>query len=119
MIVDSTERFYRLRLTASSAKRAVIAAVIVILSLTFLGFPPPVDIETRPQSHVSLNWLVYFVVVLIVEIAAIPMIYRRPSVGGVLGILAAIPNIFILADLMPSTSNLLPEAICLWNITKR
>jgi hypothetical protein len=60
---------------------------------------------------------VYFVVVLIVEIAAIPMIYRRPSVGGVLGILAAIPNIlFILADLMPSTSNLLPEAICLWNI---
>lgn len=77
----------------------MIAPVIVILSLTFLGFPPPVGIETRPQSHVSLNWLVYFVVVLIVEIAAIPMIYRRPSVGGVLGILAAIFNIlFVLAD---------------------
>jgi hypothetical protein len=107
-------------LTASSAKRAVIAAVIVILSLTFLGFPPPVGIETRPQSNVSLNWLVYFVVVLIVEIAASPMIYRRSSVGGGLGILAAILNIlFVLADLMPSTLNLLPEAICLWNITKR
>src|SRR6266581_2768322 len=99
MIMDSTKRFYRLRLTTSSAKRAVIAAVIMILILTFLGFPPPVGIETRPQSHVSLIWLVYFVVVLIVEIAAIPMIYRRPSVGGVLGILAAILNIlFILAD---------------------
>ena len=97
--MDSTKRFYRLRLTTSSAKRAVIAAVIMILILTFLGFPPPVGIETRPQSHVSLIWLVYFVVVLIVEIAAIPMIYRRPSVGGVLGILAAILNIlFILAD---------------------
>jgi hypothetical protein len=118
--MDSTKRFYGLRLTASSLKRAVIAAIIVILIHSFLGFPPPVGIETRPQSNVSLIWLAYFVLVLIVEIAAIPMIYRRSSVGGGLGILAAIPNIlFILADLMPSTSNLPPEAISLWNITKR
>jgi hypothetical protein len=82
MILDSTKRFYGLKLTASSAKTAVIAAVIVILILAFLGFPPPVGIETRPQSNVPLIWLAYFIVVLIVEIAAIPMIYRRPSVGG-------------------------------------
>ena len=81
MIMDPTKRFYRLRLTACSAKRASIAAIIVILILTFLGFPPPVGIDTRPQSHVSLIWLVYFVVVLIVEIAALPMIYRRRIVG--------------------------------------
>jgi hypothetical protein len=59
----------------------------------------PVGIETRPQSNVSLIWLAYFVVVLIVEFTAIPMIYRRPSVGGELDILAAILNIlFVLAD---------------------
>jgi len=87
------------RLTPSSAKRAVLGAVIVILILTFLGFPPPIGIETRPQSNVSLIWLAYFVIVLIVEISTIPMTYRRPSVGGGLGILAAILNIlFVLAD---------------------
>lgn len=79
MIMDSTKRFYRLRLTP--ANRAVIAAVIVILILMLLGFPPPVGIEILPQSHVSLIRLVYFVVVLIVEIGALPMIYRRPIAG--------------------------------------
>jgi hypothetical protein len=83
----------------SSAKRAVIAAIIVILILTFLGFPPPIGIETRPQSNVSLIWLAYFIVVLIVEIVTIPIIYRRPSVGRGLGIIAAILNIlFVMAD---------------------
>ena len=98
--MDLTKRFHiRLRLTPSSAKRAVIAAVVVILILTFLGFPPPIGIETRPQSNVSLIWLAYFVVVLIVEIVAIPIIYRCPSVGRGLGIIAAILNIlFVMAD---------------------
>ena len=83
----------------SSAKRAVLAAVIVILILTVLEFPPPLGFETRPQSDVSSFWLAFFIVILIVEIATIPMIYRRPSVGGGLGILAAILNILqVLAD---------------------
>ena len=87
------------RLTPSSAKRAVLVAVIVILILTVLEFPPPIGFETRPQSDVSLFWLAFFIVILIVEVATIPMIYRRPSVGGGLGILAAILNILqVLAD---------------------
>jgi hypothetical protein len=70
----------------------------MILILTFLGFPPLVGIETRPWSNVSTIWLAYFVFVLIVETSTIPMIYRRPSLGGRLGILAASLNIlFVLA----------------------
>lgn len=76
------------RLTPLSTKRAVITFVIVILVLSFLGFPP--------QSNVSLIWLAYFVVVVIIEIVTIPMIYRRPVVGGVLGIIAAILNILLI-----------------------
>lgn len=80
-------------ISLSSAKRAVLGAVIVILVLTVLEFPPPIGFETRPQSNVSIIWLAFFIVILIVEIATIPLIYRRPSVGGGLGILAAILNI--------------------------
>jgi hypothetical protein len=86
-------------ISLSSAKRAVLGAVIVILILTVLEFPPPIGFETRPQSNVSIIWLAFFIVILIVEIATIPVIYRRPSVGGGLGILAAILNISqVLAD---------------------
>jgi hypothetical protein len=86
-------------ISLSSAKRAVLGAVIVILILTVLEFPPPIGFETRPQSNVSIIWLAFFIVILIVEIATIPVIYRRPSVGGGLGILAAILNILqVFAD---------------------
>jgi hypothetical protein len=86
-------------ISLSSAKRAVLGAVIVILFLTVLEFPPPIGFETRPQSNVSIIWLAFFIVILIVEIATIPVIYRRPSVGGGLGILAGILNILqVLAD---------------------
>jgi hypothetical protein len=77
----------------------VLGAVIVILVLTVLEFPPPIGFETRPQSNVSIFWLAFFIVILIVEMATIPAIYRRPSVGGGLGILAAILNILqVFAD---------------------
>ncbi len=77
----------------------MLVIVIAILILTVLEFPPPLGFETRPQSGVSLFRLGYFLVVLVVEVATIPMIYRRPSVGVGLGILAAILNIlFVLAD---------------------
>jgi hypothetical protein len=86
-------------ISLSSARRAVLAAVIVILVLTVLEFPPPLGFETRPQSNVSIFWLAFFIVILIVEIAVVPVIYRRPSVGGGLGILAAVLNILqVLAD---------------------
>jgi len=86
-------------ISLSSAKRAVLGAVIVILVLTALEFPPPIGFETRPQSNVSIFWLAFFIVILIVEMATIPAVYRCPSVGGGLGILAAILNILqVLAD---------------------
>jgi hypothetical protein len=86
-------------ISLSSARRAVLGVLIVIWILTALEFPPPVGFETRPQSNVSIFWLAFFIVILIVEIATIPVIYRRPSVGAGLGILAAILNILqVFAD---------------------
>jgi hypothetical protein len=86
-------------ISLSSARRAVLGVLIVIWILTALEFPPPLGFETRPQSNVSIFWLAFFIVILIVEIATIPVIYRRPSVGGGLGILAAILNILqVFAD---------------------
>jgi hypothetical protein len=86
-------------ISLSSAKRAVLGAIIVILVLTVLEFPPPIGFETRPQSNVSIFWLAFFIVILILEIATISAIYKRPSVGGGLGILVAVLNILqVLAD---------------------
>jgi hypothetical protein len=86
-------------LTLSSAKRAVLGTVIAILILTVLEFPPPIGFETRPQSDVASYWLAFFVIILVVEIVTIPMVYRRPVIGGGLGILAAILNILqVIAD---------------------
>jgi hypothetical protein len=86
-------------ISLSSAKRAVMGAVITVLILTVLEFPPPIGFETRPQSDVSILWLVFFIVILMVEMATIPMVYRRPNIGGGLGIVAAILNgLQVLAD---------------------
>jgi hypothetical protein len=87
------------KLTSSSAKKGVLASIIAILVLTVLEFPPPIGFETRPQSDVSPVWLTFFLIILIVEIATIPMIYKRQRIGSGLGILAAILNILqVIAD---------------------
>ncbi len=86
-------------LMPSTAKRGVLGSVIVILILTALELPPLIGFETRPQADVAAYWGLFFVVVLVVEISTIPIIYIRPSVGGGLGILAAVLNILLaLAD---------------------
>jgi hypothetical protein len=86
-------------ISLSSARRAVLGVLIVIWILTALEFPPPLGFETRPQSSVSIFWLAFFILILIVEIATIPVIYTRPSVGAGFGILTAILNILqVFAD---------------------
>ncbi len=86
-------------LTLSSARRAVVATIIVILILTVLEVPSPIGFEPRPQTDVSSCWLVFFLIILIVEIATIPMIYKCKNIGGGLGVFAAILNILqVIAD---------------------
>jgi len=95
LILDIGQGILRYEIYALYSKKGRdYISVIVIIVLTFL-----VGIETRPQSNVSLVWLAYFFVVLISEIATIPIIYKRSNLWGVIGILAAILNIlFIVAD---------------------
>lgn len=87
------------RLTPSSTKKAALGLVVVLLILVVLGFPPPLGFETRSQSDVSAFWLLPFVVTWILEILTIPMIFKRPALGGLLGIVSAMLSILgVLAD---------------------
>ena len=82
-----------------TAKRGAIVALVVILVLTVLEFPPPIGFETRPQGDVSFFWLLFFLVILITEIGAIPLIVKRPNLGKKFAVIAVILNILqVVAD---------------------
>lgn len=81
------------------SKRAVVGLVAVILILTALEFPAPIGFETRPQGNVSLIWLIFFLVILVTEIAAAALVFKKPGIGGKLGIIAAVLNVLqVIAD---------------------
>ena len=83
----------------NTAKRGVLGAIIAILIITVLEFPPPIGFETRPQNDVSVIWLGFFLVILITEIATIPLIFKRPALGWKFAMAAAILNILqVIAD---------------------
>lgn len=82
-----------------NSKRIVVISILAILILTILEFPAPIGFETRPQNNVSIFWLAFFLIILISEIASIPLIYKKPRLGGIFGIIAAVLNILqVLAD---------------------
>ncbi len=81
------------------AKRGVLASVIAILAVTVLEFPPPIGFESRPQGDVSKFWLLLFLAILITEIAAMPLIFVRPRLGGIVALVAAGLNVLqVVAD---------------------
>ena len=81
------------------AKRGVVGTVVALLVLTVLEFPPPIGFETRSQANVSPLWSVPFLAIWITEIAAIPLIFKRPKMGAKFAIVAGALNvILILAD---------------------
>jgi hypothetical protein len=83
----------------TTVKKGIIGAIIAILILTVLEFPAPIGFETRPQGNVSLFWLLFFLTILITEIATIPLIFKLPKLGAIFGLVAAILNILqVIAD---------------------
>lgn len=87
------------RISIQWAKRGVLISVIIILILTILEFPSPIGFETRPQGDVSMFWLVYFLLILVTEIATIPLIFKLPKLGVKFAIVASVLNILqIFAD---------------------
>lgn len=86
-------------MSSLSARTGAIASIVATLILTVLEFPAPIGFETRPQNHVSLIWLLFFLVIVITEIATLPLIFKRPKLGVKLGLAAAALNIFqVIAD---------------------
>ena len=84
-------------LNPTTAKRGVLGALIVILIITVLEFPPPIGFETRPQSNVSVMWLIFFLVILITDISTIPLIYKCSGLGRKFAMAAAIYQKFRLS----------------------
>lgn len=98
------------------AKRGVAGSIVATLIITALEFPPPIGFETRPQDDVSIIWLSYFFVILVLEIIAIPLIYKKPRIGSLFAIISAVLNIFfVIADqlhlLQPEIATLLYSSI--------
>lgn len=76
-----------------SPKAGIVLTIVVILIITVLEFPAPVGFETRPQNNVSLGWLVFFLTIVIAEIATIPLILKKPKTGSITGMIAGTLNI--------------------------
>jgi len=97
--MDKSHRTWDTLKASSSARMGAVGAIIAILMVTVLEFPPPIGFETRPQTDVSVFWLFFFLLILVTEIAAIPLIIKRPSLGAKFGIAAGVFNIFqVVAD---------------------
>ncbi len=80
-------------------KWGIVGCIVTILILTVLEFPAPIGFESRPQNNVSMGWLFFFLTIVITEIATIPLIIKKTSLGAKFGIIAGILNILqIIAD---------------------
>jgi len=79
------------------AQRGVLGTVVVILILTVLEFPPPLGFETRPQDDVSPLWLVLFLAILVSEVAAMILIFKRPRLGARCAVAAGCLNLLQIA----------------------
>jgi len=77
----------------------IVGCVVAIIILTILEFPAPVGFETRPQDNVSMGWLFFFFTIVVTEIATIPLIFKKPKLGSIFGIMAGTLNILqVIAD---------------------
>lgn len=85
--------------TDKKLQLGVIGCVVAIIILTILEFPAPIGFETRPQDNVSMGWLFLFLTIVVTEIATIPLIFKKPKLGSVFGIIAGSLNILqVIAD---------------------
>lgn len=81
------------------AKFGVVSSILGIIVITVLEFPPPIGFETRPQNNVSIIWLFFFLAIVVSVIATIPLIFKKPTLGKKLAIVAGSLNILqVIAD---------------------
>jgi len=86
-------------ISLKSPQRYIFYSIIFILVLTILEFPAPIGFESRPQNNVSPAWLILFLAILISEISALLLIFKRPSLGAKFAISAGVLNILqVIAD---------------------
>ncbi|HEX8923827.1 MAG TPA: hypothetical protein VF828_03780 [Patescibacteria group bacterium] len=81
----------------TNSKNIAVGSILAIIVLTILEFPAPIGFETRPQTNVSVGWLFFFLTIVVTEIAAVPLLIKKPHLGQKLGIAAGILNILQVA----------------------
>jgi hypothetical protein len=85
--------------TDKKFKMGITGCIVAIIILTILEFPVPIGFETRPQDNVSLGWLFFFLIIVFTEVATIPLILKKSSLGIKFGIVAGVLNILqVIAD---------------------
>ncbi|MDA4129083.1 MAG: hypothetical protein OK422_06495 [Thaumarchaeota archaeon] len=72
----------------STARRSLILLIVLLVSWDAY-FPSPFGFETRPIASTSLIFGIPFFVALFLNILAIPVLWKRPRIGSVFGILTA------------------------------
>ncbi|MDA4127860.1 MAG: hypothetical protein OK422_00110 [Thaumarchaeota archaeon] len=72
--------------------KQTLVVLIILLATVDAFFPAPFGLETRSLSAESLLSSVPYGVALVFIILAIPLIWKRPKIGSLVGILAAILN---------------------------
>lgn len=83
----------------SIAQKGIVSSIFAIIIITLLEFPPPIGFETRPQNNISIFWLIFFLTIVIIEVATIPLILKKPKLGWVLGFITGVLNILqVVAD---------------------
>src|SRR6267378_3090296 len=71
------------------AKWALLVLIVDLVSW-FAYFPAPYGLETRPISSTSLIFGIPFFLALLLNIAAIPILWRRPKIGSLLTLVLGI-----------------------------
>lgn len=80
-------------------KWGVFGSIVATLILTILMFPAPIGFETRPQDNVSYFWLGLFLTILVAQIATLVLIFKRPRLGVISGLIAGVLEILqVIAD---------------------
>jgi hypothetical protein len=83
----------------NKVRLGIVGCVVAIIIFTILEFPAPVGFETRPQDNVSIGWLLFFLTIVTTEIATIPLVFKKPKLGSMFGIITGSLNILqVIAD---------------------
>lgn len=109
-IMSHMDYMSKAALPGSTALSRIAKWTLIVLAIALASwvayFPSPYGLETRPISSTSLIFGIPFFVGLVLNIAAIPVLWRRPRTGSLLAVLLGIA--FIIGILFDQAGLVVP-----------